>query len=589
MGYKQTINHCDTSLQGCSILFNLKNMNKGILNAEFKGLSLSDMVKRNFMRKMVILVLTMLLLENAHGQVKVWELWSQRVTSDKTYSNPYADLTIKAKFTGPDNTEYEVYGYWIGRQNYEISFSFPLQGTWKWELSCSDPDNLGLNKKSGVVNVKEYNGLNKLYQNGFLKVSDNKRHLAYNNNIPFLWLGCTTWTGAAQSNFSEWKKYIDDRANKHFSVIQLTPFENWGKKTKKPTSGNSTSDITKNKDGELPFTGNFDIINPTYWLSLANKIQYANKKGLVVVVIGIPGWQFYFENASQQETFVRYITGLLAGSFVIYSPSSDRPYTAMSDTLAMVLDSMDSRHLITQHPGTPSGKPVNTFAEEYYDKSYLDFSMCQTGHNRGNRELCVWNAIHWNLSLYNREPHKPVINGEAFYHGTTNSTDKSKNGTETDVRSIGWYSWLSGAFGYTYGALGIWNWGKTTDEIFVPWKEALKLNSSYQMKYLADFFGKINWWELEPCPQGVLNQPKEALNQVAFSRNQNGTLAVAYVPANCSAEIDLKQLTLPVNVQWFNPRENYYLPAKSDFTSQSVYHFTAPSEPDQDWVLLFHN
>lgn len=539
------------------------------------------------MWKMGLLFLTMIQLLNANGQVKVWEHWSKRVISDINYSNPYTDVTIKAKFTGPNNEKHEVYGYWIGGQNYEISFCYPLQGVWKWELSCGDSDNGGLNNKSGIVNVKKYNGSNKLYQNGFLKVSDNRRYLAYNNDVPFLWMGCTAWVGLVNSRFSEWEKYIDDRAKKQFSVIQITPLSKWGQKTNMKNPGDVASDVAKNINGEVPFTGYFDRINPAYWLDLAKKIQYANKKGLVVVVVGIPGWQLFFDDYSQEKTFARYLTGLLAGSFVIYSPSSDRSYSAASDLMAMVLDSIDSRHLITQHPGTPSGRPVNTAAEEYYNKPYLDFSMCQSGHNSGRRDLCVWNAIHWNLSLYNREPHKPVVNGEAFYHGNIKASEQKYRGTDTDARSLGWYSWLSGAMGYTYGANGIWNWGLTAGGVFVPWEEALKLNSSYQMMYMVEFFDKLNWWDLKPCPQGILNQTKEPLKQVVFARNRNGTLAVAYFPANSSAEIDLTQLTLPLNVQWFNPRENYYIPVKSEFAAQSVFRFIAPSDTDKDWVLLF--
>lgn len=66
---------------------------------------------------------------------------------------------------------------------------------------------------------------------------------------------------------------------------------------------------------------------------------------------------------------------------------------------------------IKEHPGTAK----NVVAETFFNRSYIDFSANQTGHNTGVLTLCYGNAINWNLSLYNRTPNKPVINIEVFY------------------------------------------------------------------------------------------------------------------------------------------------------------------------------
>lgn len=68
---------------------------------------------------------------------------------------------------------------------------------------------------------------------------------------------------------------------------------------------------------------------------------------------------------------------------------------------------------IQEHTGTAK----NVVAETFFNRSYIDFSANQTGHDTGLLTLCLCygNAINWNLSLYNCTPNKPVINIEAFY------------------------------------------------------------------------------------------------------------------------------------------------------------------------------
>lgn len=541
------------------------------------------------MKTILLIFSFLLIIHYSEAQVQVWQKWTKVFKSEKQYSNPYADLTVKAEFSGPDNLKYIVNGYWTGDSNYAISFSFPKPGNWTWKTICNDEGNGGLHLQSGEVKVKKYRGKNPLYRNGFLKVGENKRYLAFDNDKPFLWMGCTAWNGAVASTMDEWEEYINDRTKKHFTIIQVTPFrKEWQQDGSLKRVVNATeTKAEKNKLGDEPFSGYFDKINPAYWADFAQKVEYANKNGLVVVLVGLPGWQFYFDNPGEQKTFAQYLTGLLAGNFVIFSPSSDRPYSIKSDVMAMVIDSMDSRHLITQHPGTGPQGTVSVIAQAYYDKPYLDFSMCQSGHNGGRRDKCAHNAIYWNLSLYNRESHKPVINGEAFYHGgNRNATEEKYRGTDTDARSLGWLSWLSGSLGYTYGALGIWNWGLTTAGVYVPWRDAIQLNSSFQMKYMSEFFSKINWWELGPFSQAIVNQSQDTITQMVFAKNEEGTLAVAYLPDNRNVEIDMDVFKSSVKAKWFNPRNNQFLFIHGELENRGLYSFDTPVSDPGDWVLL---
>ena len=55
----------------------------------------------------------------------------------------------------------------------------------------------------------------------FLKVSANKRFLMTDDGKPFFWLGDTGWLLFSKLNREEAEKYLDDRANKGFNVVQV--------------------------------------------------------------------------------------------------------------------------------------------------------------------------------------------------------------------------------------------------------------------------------------------------------------------------------------------------------------------------------
>jgi hypothetical protein len=53
-----------------------------------------------------------------------------------------------------------------------------------------------------------------------LKVSSNGRYLEYSNGQPFLYLGCTAWELFHRLNREEAAEYLENRADKGFTVIQ---------------------------------------------------------------------------------------------------------------------------------------------------------------------------------------------------------------------------------------------------------------------------------------------------------------------------------------------------------------------------------
>ncbi len=510
------------------------------------------------------------------SRAQTWQRWEHVLTSTRVYTNAYADVTLRVTYTGPDKRIIRTYGFWDGGSIFRIRCAFPVPGTWNWQTECSDTANAGLNGRQGRINVSKYNGANPLYQHGFLKVSENRRYLTFNDATPFLWIGDTAWAVPFRSSDDEWQTYIADRKAKHFSVIQIASAPEWAGAV--------------NRQGQKPFTDKSCAVwNPAFWQMFERKVQYANENGMVVMMVGLMEPVSRYPESSNACLFARNIIARLFGNCVSFSPSFDSEYMPLADDVGRAARDATTMHLITQHPGTPWDQPVPTFSTNYYDKPYMDFAGVQSGHNGGHIDWCAHHAIEWNLYLYRHEPHKPVINLEAMYDG-----QGGKGWRAVDARSLGWRTWLSGAAGYTYGAGetppnvpggegGIFNWVNDPDKSDY-WKKALQWDSAFQMQHLHDFLAALEWWRLEPAHPLILNQPDDVTRRMVLAKSASGDFAVAYLPNNEAVEIDLSGFPAPLTARWYDPVSGRFSFGTENVENKATHRFAAPSK--SDWVLL---
>lgn len=505
-----------------------------------------------------------------------WQRWEHTLTSARQHHNPYADMTLRVRYTGPDGRRLDGYGFWDGGQVFRIRCAFPAPGLWQWETECSDSRDAGLHGQRGTVEVVPYRGENLLHRRGFLKVSQDRRYLTYGDGTPFLWMGDTAWAAPMRSTDDEWDQYLADRKAKHFTLIQVAPAPHWAGET--------------DRQGEKPFYDQACLkFNPAFWQAFERKIQRANEAGFVVLLVGLMEPVDRYPESATACLFARNIVARLFGNFVIFSPSFDSKFMPLADEVGLAARQATAVHLITQHPGTPSREPTPVWTMQYYDRPYLDIAGVQTGHNGGNRQRCAHHAIEWILDAYRHEPHKPVINLEAMYDG------HGENGWQAvDARSLAWRSWLSGAKGYTYGAGdtppkcplgsgGIWRW-VTDPEKPDFWQKAIGWDSSFQMQYLHDFLDKIEWWKLEPAHELIRNQPDDVTRRMVLAKVAGRDFAVAYLPDNAAIELNLSAFSAPVAAHWFDPVRGRSSPLTGVVPSQGNRRFQPPAKGD--WVLV---
>lgn len=504
-----------------------------------------------------------------------WQRWDHTLISKNQHAHPYNEVTVYVKFTGPHGQSFSTWAYWEEGNKYKIRAAFPAHGKWRWQTTCSDKTDKGLDNLKGSVNVSAYRGDNPLYQKGFLRVGTQGRILTHADNTPFLWMGDTGWHTMRLSTNEEWKKYIDNRAAKGFSVVQVHV--------------TSSREIVPNVHEDMPFVNG--VPNNAFWHDMEEKIQYANQKGIVVYMVGLgaSGKGSYLP-AMNTQRFAEYITGRLAGNFVILSPSMDARHDPRNDQLGTFLKEAGTLHLISQHVGTHL--PA---AEAYHPKPYLDFTSLQTGHHGGNVQEAYDAARNWSLILWKKQPVKPVINTEGMYDGRGNN--EGLHWREMDVRKIGWLSWLSGALGYTYGAGnsnskvtdsrgGVWLFNKAS-ESYDHWEKAMDWESAFQMSHMKNFFEGITWWQLQPAHELIKNQPTDSVRMMAAAKSANGDLLVAYLPDNKAIELDLQSVAKGWKARWYNPVSGEYLDISGPTTFQKTQVFTTPGQGD--WVLWLFN
>ncbi|GBD89951.1 putative endoglucanase [bacterium BMS3Abin04] len=519
-------------------------------------------------------------------------MWEKTLISTKNYQNPYRDVVLSVQYFNSDSSiVFNAHGFWDGDSVFKIRSYFPEVGEWTWKTTCSNNNDTGLHNKSGSITVTEYSGSNKIYKHGGLKMSANDKYLMYEDGTPFFWMGGTGWALPMAATYGEWKKYIDDRHSKKFDLVQVAPARAHGGIFVDPPY-----DYPANWKGDKCFFSE-DKWNPLYWQEFDRFVEYANSKEMIVVITGLAEPVHDDMNIEYATLFARNFSARMKGYHVILSPAFD----TWQDYQRSDLDSIgtllkDSRHLISQHTGhSYVDTPVNEHAKYFRDRSYMDFSMNQSGHNGGDLDRCYKKARVWNINLLNSPPvKKAVVNTETLYSAgkyASEITIGSRKGTDENARALGWLSILSGSLGYSYGAQGIWNYGEKTDStinLTIPFDSALAFVSSVQMEYLVNFFNAINWWELEPNHDAIIyNGSVSEEKKMALAISETGKFGAAFLPDANSIKIDMTVFSNSVDATWFNPITAEYTSGEQNVTNSGQHTFTPPSPGE--WALLLDN
>jgi hypothetical protein len=421
-----------------------------------------------------------------------------------------------------------------------------------------------------------------------LRVSPDGRHLVDADGRPFLYLADTAWELFHRLTREEADRYLRDRAEKGFTVIQAVAL------------GLEGLDAP-NAYGERGLEGN-DPARPNerYFAHVDWIVDRAAGLGLAVAML--PTWGDVWHSRQSEPGpkvfdersalgYGRFIGGRYRDRPVIFVLGGDRNAETAEDraivrAFAAGLKETAPEHLITYHPRGP-GRSSDVFHAD----AWLDFDMIQSSHT-GRGSVTGFNVDHDRALV----PPKPTVDGEPRYEALivdfyNEGADSALRFDDVDVRMAAYRSLLAGAAGHTYGNNNVWQmWAPGRESALgadTPWFEALDHPGAFQMGYLRRLLESRPWQTLEPAQDLLVgpNRPGAGFARAALASDRS--FALVYSPEGDPVAVDQGRLgAVDVTSWWFDPRYGRAYPIHTG-VGTAIQFFTPPSSGRGcDWILV---
>ena len=418
-----------------------------------------------------------------------------------------------------------------------------------------------------------------------LKISADRRYLSTTDGSPFFWLGDTAWELFHRLNREEAKQYLQNRADKGFTIIQAVILAEMDGLN------------IPNAYGDKPLINNDPTKpNEAYFRHVDFIVNEANKLNLVVAML--PSWGDKWNKGTwgtgpeiftpaNAAVFGEWLGKRYAGKQIVWVTGGDRKVADDEDyaiirAMAAGLKKTDPNHLLTFHPqGAES-------SYNYFDSDdWIDFHMSQTGHKVGNPDYKT------NIKAYALPVARPHINGEPNYEDHPNDWKPGELGwmDDFDTRQAAYWNMLSGGAGHTYGNHNIWQMytekNPPVNNARTHWKIAMDHRGAYQVGYMRKMFEKRDWQKLISDQSVIQGDNAEGLEYKMAAVSSGKDFMMVYIPYGRKTTIDLSKLSAPkIRGWWFNPRDGYCI-SLGEFDNAGKKEFVPTSVGrGSDWVLV---
>lgn len=406
-----------------------------------------------------------------------------------------------------------------------------------------------------------------------IKLSKYNRYLTDQKNRPFFWLGDAAWSLIAQLSRTDVNYYLDNRAQKGFTVILVNLIEH-------KFSDNAPS----NYYNQRPFLGKpFITPNKKYFSEADYVIRAAAQRGIIVLLcplylgwdFGDEGWGKEVKEASKSDL---YKWGQFVGNRysaydnIVWCIGGDTdPSIERDKIMACVkgISDKDKRHLFTAHNNQ------DEFAISPWEKEgWIDINNVYSYSKT---------LYEWYRKAYDKVPLMPYFLIESVYENEHNVMPQY-------LRSELYQSLLCGGMGGVFGNCPVWNFGSNAEKFcaLTDWKPELDHPGSINMNYMQRLFRSRPWFLLVPdfnhqvMIKGYGQWGSEHYVTTAYA--SNGATIISYLPVQSRVMIDVQKISDREAVcWWYNPRSGDAAKIGTFPTSGSL-EFIPPSVGD--WVLV---
>lgn len=415
-----------------------------------------------------------------------------------------------------------------------------------------------------------------------LKVSKNRRFLAYEDDRPFFYLGDTAWELFHRLNREEADLYLTTRAKQGFTVIQAVAL------------AELDGLHTPNPYGHTPLQGDDPTKpNDAYFQHVDYVVNKAESLGLTIAMLPTWGDKWNKKWGQGPEIFTptnaRIYGAWLAKRYaekpILWVLGGDRPpeteeHKAIIRAMAEgIRASVGKSQLISYH--TYGG---SSSANYFHDDSWLDFNMYQTGHKRDQEN---WRSIGKD---YERTPTKPCMDAEPGYENMPNDLkDADVRLYAHHCRKFLYGALFAGAHGHTYGCNDVWQmWSPGKNPVIhadVPWNKAMELPGAGQMHFAKDLLLARPFFTRIPDQSLIVSETHSGGRYISATRDSEGTYALIHSASGLPFTVDMSKLSGSLRAAWFNPRTGTSTSIDVIETNDKK-EFHPPTQGEtEDWVL----
>ncbi|TMI77710.1 MAG: DUF4038 domain-containing protein, partial [Bacteroidetes bacterium] len=331
---------------------------------------------------------------------------------------------------------------------------------------------------------------NAQWKHGRLRVTVDGHYLQYEDGTPFFWLGDTGWELFHRLTKEEIARYLENRHQKGFTVIQAVILAEFNG-LKRP-----------NQYGDLPLI-DLDPTKPNekYFDLVDYTVKLALQKNMFMGLL--PTWGdkvtlFWGEGPVIFKEDNAFVYGKWLGERykvfpnIIWILGGDRPpltdsvdYRPVWRAMAKgISEGSDGKAIFTYH--TWGG---HSTSEYIHNDEWLSINTMQSGHGSGH-DVPVWKMIQHDCEL---KPTKPTLDAEPNYEDhPVNPWPKwdPANGyfRDYDVRKQTYRSVFAGACGVTYGHHAVWQFLSSREDTINHadryWIDAIDRPGAFQVGYL---------------------------------------------------------------------------------------------------------